>query len=225
LTTSSKGKSLKFDLYWSFRSPYCYLGTGRIVAITQTYDVTVEVHPVLPVELRIDGFFDRANPLFLSYADRDLRNIAAYRGIPFVWPVLDPEDQSVAAPGPATQQPVIRYLARLGVEAAAAGRGLEFFDEISRLIWSGCAERWYARGELEQAAARAGLDLGALERAVAADPAHFDQALAKNDDALRASGHWGTPTMVFEGEPFFGQDRIDLLVWRMQQRGLKRRAV
>jgi len=28
--------------------------------------------------------------------------------------------------------------------------------------------------------------------------------------------------MVFNGEPFFGQDRIDLLVWRMRQHGLRR---
>jgi hypothetical protein len=27
--------------------------------------------------------------------------------------------------------------------------------------------------------------------------------------------------MVFEGEPFFGQDRFDALVWRMKQRGLE----
>jgi 2-hydroxychromene-2-carboxylate isomerase len=26
--------------------------------------------------------------------------------------------------------------------------------------------------------------------------------------------------MVFEGEPFFGQDRFDLLVWRLRQHGL-----
>ena len=30
-------------------------------------------------------------------------------------------------------------------------------------------------------------------------------------------------TMVFEGEPFFGQDRLDLLIWRMQQNGLNAR--
>jgi hypothetical protein len=29
--------------------------------------------------------------------------------------------------------------------------------------------------------------------------------------------------MVFEGEPFFGQDRFDLLLWRMKQRGLEPR--
>ena len=29
--------------------------------------------------------------------------------------------------------------------------------------------------------------------------------------------------MVFEGEPFFGQDRFDQLQWRMEQKGLARR--
>jgi len=28
---------------------------------------------------------------------------------------------------------------------------------------------------------------------------------------------------VFDGEPFFGQDRIDVAVWRMQQKGLVER--
>jgi hypothetical protein len=28
---------------------------------------------------------------------------------------------------------------------------------------------------------------------------------------------------VFENEPFFGQDRVDLLIWRMESKGLTRR--
>ena len=35
--------------------------------------------------------------------------------------------------------------------------------------------------------------------------------------------HWGVPTFAFENEPFFGQDRIDLLIWRMESKGLARR--
>jgi 2-hydroxychromene-2-carboxylate isomerase len=31
------------------------------------------------------------------------------------------------------------------------------------------------------------------------------------------------PTFAFEKEPFFGQDRFDLLIWRMEGKGLKRR--
>jgi len=30
--------------------------------------------------------------------------------------------------------------------------------------------------------------------------------------------------MVFEGEPFFGQDRLDHMIWRMEKHGLQRRA-
>jgi 2-hydroxychromene-2-carboxylate isomerase len=29
--------------------------------------------------------------------------------------------------------------------------------------------------------------------------------------------------MVYESEPFFGQDRFDMLVWRLKQRGLEPR--
>jgi hypothetical protein len=29
---------------------------------------------------------------------------------------------------------------------------------------------------------------------------------------------------VFKGEPFFGQDRMDMLIWRLQQHGLTERA-
>jgi len=76
---------------------------------------------------------------------------------------------------------------------------------------------------LADAAARAGLDLAALEAAVARDPSRYDRALAVNDAALRAAGHWGVPTMVVDGEVFFGQDRFDQVKWRLEQTGLKPR--
>jgi 2-hydroxychromene-2-carboxylate isomerase len=44
-----------------------------------------------------------------------------------------------------------------------------------------------------------------------------------NHAALDASGHWGVPTLVFNGEPFFGQDRIDTLRWRLEQSGVPKR--
>jgi 2-hydroxychromene-2-carboxylate isomerase len=47
--------------------------------------------------------------------------------------------------------------------------------------------------------------------------------IASNEKTHAASGHWGVPTFVLENEPFFGQDRIDLLIWRMQSKGLARR--
>jgi 2-hydroxychromene-2-carboxylate isomerase len=92
------------------------------------------------------------------------------------------------------------------------------------VLWDGTVERWNEGDHLAKAAVRAGCDLAALDAAIIADPARFDAVIAANERDHAAAGHWGVPTFVFAGEPFFGQDRIDLLLWRMQQKGLKARA-
>lgn len=76
---------------------------------------------------------------------------------------------------------------------------------------------------LADASTRAGLDLAELDREITADPARYDAVIEENQRALESAGHWGVPTTVFQGEPFFGQDRLDLLVWRLEQHGLTRR--
>jgi len=47
-------------------------------------------------------------------------------------------------------------------------------------------------------------------------PAHWNVKSFNN--------HWGVPLMVFEGEAFFGQDRLDVLEWRLEQSGVQRRS-
>jgi 2-hydroxychromene-2-carboxylate isomerase len=68
---------------------------------------------------------------------------------------------------------------------------------------------------LKQAAARAGCDLESMENAIA-DGDHQAE-IENNQQMLDDAGHWGVPTLVFEGEPFFGQDRIETLRWRLDQ--------
>ena len=101
--------------------------------------------------------------------------------------------------------------------------GLAFIDEVSRLIWAGKVDGWHQGTHLADATARAGLELAELDVNAEKESDRLDAAIAQNQQDLEAAGHWGVPTMVFEGEPFFGQDRIDLLTWRMEQRGLRRR--
>ena len=60
-----------------------------------------------------------------------------------------------------------------------------------------------------------------MEQAIAG-PAQHRSIVEANQQALSAAGHWGVPTFVFEGEPFFGEDRIVTLRWRLGKRGLKR---
>ena len=123
----------------------------------------------------------------------------------------------------AEHQPYIHRLTRLGAAAQLEGRSLAFTDAISRVLWDGNVSGWNEGDHLANAAAAAGFDLTAMDAAIAADPERYERVIAGNEQAHAASGHWGVPTFTFENEPFFGQDRIDLLVWRMESKGLSRR--
>jgi 2-hydroxychromene-2-carboxylate isomerase len=215
--------SLAVDVFWSFRSPYSYLATPRLVDLAARYDVELNVRVVLPLAVRIPGFFETVNPLWPPYLLRDTMRIAEFLGVPYGWPRPDPIVQEFPSRKVAAEQPYIHRLTRLGVAAAERGRGLPFNAEVSRVIWGGDVVGWHEGPYLADAAARAGLELPALDAAIAAEPARHDATIAANQEALEAAGHWGVPTMLFDGEPFFGQDRIELLVWRMQQRGLRLR--
>jgi 2-hydroxychromene-2-carboxylate isomerase len=215
--------TLSVDLFWSFRSPYSYLATGRLVRMGRDYDVDIRVRPVLPIAVRIPGFFDNVNPLWPPYLLRDTMRVAQFYGIDYGWPRPDPIVQDFATHTVAAEQPYIYRLTRLGVEAVERGCGLPFIDEVSQVIWNGKVDGWDRGDHLRVATERAGLDLTTMDAAITADPRHHDTIIEENQAALAAAGHWGVPTMVFEGEPFFGQDRIDLLIWRMQQHGLKTR--
>ncbi len=57
------------------------------------------------------------------------------------------------------------------------------------------------------------------------EPDRLAARIEENQKALELAGHWGVPTCVFEGEPFFGQDRIADLVWRIERGGLKARSL
>jgi len=215
--------TLSIDLFWSFRSPYSYLATPRLRALASEYELDVAVRPVRPLAVRDPDFFSRVNPLWPPYLLRDTKRIADFLGLDFGWPRPDPVVQDLANRRIPAEQPYIHRLTRLGVEAARRGCGLAFLDEVSRVIWGGKVVGWHEGGHLADAAARAGLELGELDAAVAAHTAELDSIVEANERALEVAGHWGVPTMVFRGEPFFGQDRVELLVWRLRQHGLRPR--
>lgn len=214
--------SLSFDLYWSFRSPYSYLLLPRLLDLVATHDVACRVRPVLPLAVRTPEFFDGRDPLWTAYLLRDIQREAAFLGMPIRWPRPDPVQRG-ADGDYRVAQPYIHRLTHLGVAAAERGRGLEFLREASYLIWSGAVEDWHLGDHLAGAAARAGLDWAALSSAVEAEASRCAGIVTRNQEDQRAAGHWGVPMMVFDGEPFFGQDRFAQFVWRLRQAGLAAR--
>jgi 2-hydroxychromene-2-carboxylate isomerase len=215
--------TLSVDLYFSFRSPYSYLALPKTMRLVADYDVAVNLCPVYPLAVRVPDFFKRTNPQFARYVVLDSLRVAQHEKIPFRFPRPDPIVQDMATLEVAKHQPYIHRLTRLGALAQLEGRSLVFVDAIARVLWDGTVTPWNEGDYLARAAEAAGFDLAAMDKAVAADPDRFEAAIAGNEKDHAASGHWGVPTFVFEKEPFFGQDRIDLLIWRMQGKGLVER--
>jgi 2-hydroxychromene-2-carboxylate isomerase len=214
--------TVSIDLYVSYRSPYSFFMAARLRPLTESHDLRVVMRPVLPLILRYPDALADQNPALGRYFEIDVARTAAFLGLPYTAaPDPDPVATDESGLRPAADQPVIHRITRLGLAAEKRGGGLRFYEEYGRLLWAG--EAWIEDGRLAGAAARAGLDFAVLETDIAANGTADGAEIEENARALEASGHWGTPTCVLEGEPFFGQDRYDQLVWRLEQRGLRQR--
>ncbi len=213
--------TLTFDFHFSFRSPYSYLAMPLIERLQAEYDAAANMRIVRPIAVRIPGFFQTVNPLWPPYLAKDCKRIAEMNNIPYRWPRPDPIVQDRETRTVAAEQPHIMRVSRMGALAAERGAGFAFVRNASFLMWSGHVDGWNEGGQLEGCANTAGLnDLG---RDAEKDAARLDAIIEANEAGQHTAGHWGVPLFVFEGEPFFGQDRVDHLLWRMKQRGLKAR--
>lgn len=217
--------SLAFDLFWSFRSPYSYIVLPRVLDLRERFDVSVSLRIVHPAAIRNPAYFTRMDRLARPYFLLDTARAAAFHGLTFRRPRPDPVVQDPSTLAIAPEQPLARWLGRLGIAAVASGRGLEFCREVAKLLWDGQTDGWNRGQHLSEATRRAGLVLSELQARIDADPEGHERQLEANDALLRKAGHWGVPTMVFNGEPFFGQDRFEVLRWRLGQHGLRARAL
>jgi 2-hydroxychromene-2-carboxylate isomerase len=181
--------TLTYDLFWSFRSPYSYLVTPRLLELERDYDVRANVRPVYPIAMRIDGFFKNVNPLWWSYLRRDVARTAEMLGVPYALPSPDPIVMNVQTGEVSKAQPHIGRLTNLGVAAAERGKSLELLKEVSAIIFGG-VRNWHLADHLARAVERAGLDLDELDRDIAASALRYQAAIADNEAAQKRAGHW-----------------------------------
>ena len=155
----------------------------------------------------------------------DLMRVADFLQLPLIWPQPDPVGQYRGEDGePYTEekQPYIHRLTMLGILAQEQGKGIEFADEISRLIWSG-TKNWHEGTKLQDAASRCKLDLASMDEQIQQESSRLEAAIQNNQKAHDAAGHWGVPTCGYKGQAYFGQDRLDVLLWALKKDGLKER--
>ncbi len=208
------------DVYWSFRSPYSYLVGPDLLRLASDFEVYVRLRIVLPIAIRSkQTIFDPDNRKPADYIQIDYKRRAEFLGMPVADPNPDPIVQNMDTFEVSEEQPYIYRLVKLGVEAERRGKGIYFAVKVSRLIFGGTAD-WHEGNHIENAVNSIGLDLGEMEMAIR-NGDHLDE-VEENQRSLDRAGHWGVPTMVFREEPFFGQDRIDTLRWRLENCGLKK---
>lgn len=206
----------KLDIYWSFRSPYSYLAIDRLESLVAEFDIDHDFRFVRPLAMREPTFFQRNRPQWLPYLVKDVLRESARLGVPFAMPRPDPIAMDMASGEVAAEQPLMDRLMGLGIAAdETAKRGLLFARAVSRRIWGG-VENWPDAAIMTAAAAEARLDLAALSGWAESNPQEIAAIIARNE-ADQMAHHWGVPLMVLDGEPFFGQDRIDSLRWRLER--------
>jgi 2-hydroxychromene-2-carboxylate isomerase len=137
------------------------------------------------------------------YLFRDVMREAARRGLPFSGPPGHPFNPLTALRMcTAVADDVHRRALFISFLRATWERGESLMDETT----------------LIRLADDAGLDGAAL--AAAAQSPVVKQALADATARAAADGVFGVPTFQVEGELFWGADRIDALLWRLQGNGI-----
>jgi 2-hydroxychromene-2-carboxylate isomerase len=179
----------RIDYFFSFRSPYSYLSGPRAFALADAHDVELDFRGVVPMAMRGQKV-PRAKQL---HTLRDVKREADRLGMPF-GRIHDPIGEGA-----------MRCLL-VSEHAKDAGRVREFVLTASRGIWAEAVDVASDRG-LREVCERAGLDWPACADALR-DPAMRERVEA-NTQALLDLGMWGVPVFVLDGDPYWGQDRIE----------------
>jgi len=92
---------------------------------------------------------------------------------------------------------------------------------VMSLIWDGHTDNWHEGDAIECACNSVGINFFALNDKILKNADLYEAKIVKNQTAQLDAGHWGVPLMVFNKEAFYGQDRFDMLCWRLKEQKLK----
>lgn len=187
------------DYYPSLISPWTYLGSARLEQIAQAHGARVRVKPV-----DFGTIFPKTGGLPLAKRAPERQ----------VYRLVELERWSKALDLPLTLHPeffpAAEQLAACTVLAAAEtdGAALALAHAILRAVW--VEERNIADAATLEAIADATGHSGINLVARACEPETLESYRALTEEALER-GVFGAPTYIFDGELFWGQDRLDFL--------------
>jgi 2-hydroxychromene-2-carboxylate isomerase len=198
---------LTIKLYYDYKSPFAYLAMGPAYALMESHRVRLEY---IPHELNIRGAFGGE---LEQRTDRDWRKVR--------YLYLDARrfanDRGIIIRGP--QKIFDSKLALMsGLFADKHGLFRPYSDRVF--------ERFFKRElDIENGTALAGvmkdvgLDSDAFKRYAMHDgPRELAEAFNRGD----RDGVFGVPTLIVDGEPFWGNDRVEWVIKKLDQMGLQR---
>jgi 2-hydroxychromene-2-carboxylate isomerase len=182
------------DFYFDFSSPYSYIASEWIEALAARYGRTVQWKAIL-----LGATFQAAElkspvsyPIKREYSFHDFERSARFAGVPLKNP------------------------AKFPISTQYAARVFWWLDSRSNTTashWARhCLRAYFARGvdlsdaaSLKSLALEFGLDADEAE-AIWTDP-EWKARLKSANDAAIATGVFGAPFFMIDGEPFWGNDR------------------
>jgi 2-hydroxychromene-2-carboxylate isomerase len=184
------------DFYFDFSSPYGYLASHRIDKIAERHGRSVTWRPYLMgVVFKINGRTPLPElPLVGDYARRDFSRSARLHGVPFNAP------------------------SRLPISGVAASRAYYWLYDQDPQKAKVLAQALYGAFFIDDkniaepdvvasVAESIGVDSGAVTEAL--QDADVKNRLRQETDAAIACGVFGSPYVVVDDEPFWGNDRLD----------------
>ena len=183
------------DFYFDFSSPYSYIASEWVEAVAARHGRAVEWHAILlgvtfqAAELKSPV----SHPIKREYSIRDFGRSARFAGLPYVMPDKFPISTQNAARIfwwlHDTQSPQrAAAWAHTGLRAYFT-RGLDLSDVAT----------------LGAVAAEDGLDPAAAQAAYT--DLLWKERLKRENEAAIATGVFGAPFFIVDGEPFWGNDR------------------
>ena len=202
MSAQPAGSKPQVEFFFSFRSPYSYLAAPRTFALPQRYDVELVWRGVRPMAMR-------GQPLPIAkrlYILRDATRVADSLGLPF-GPMYDPIGEGVW-----------RCLC-IAEHAQQVGKLAAFVTRTATAIWSEALDVRRDRA-LQSLSESLDLDWADCQRAMRSEV--YRERVEANTARLAELGHWGVPTFAFDGQLYWGQDRIVDLERALTEAGLRR---
>lgn len=184
------------DFYFDFSSPYGYLMSEKIDAIAAQYERKVRWHPIL-----LGAIFKTTGsapltlqaPLKAAYYTRDFARSARFLGVPFKAPSHFPLPTQIAARA---------YYWLHGQDCALAR---QFAHAVYRALF--VDDRDISDPEtIFEISAKNGIDRSIFEPAL--QTPEIKARLKDEVEQAMARGVFGSPTVIIDGETFFGADRL-----------------